>query len=211
MTARVSVVTASLAVEPRRRSHDWVFLSAAERARAAAFAFQADRARFVAGRAILRGILAAILDADPAALILSQGRFGKPYLMTAGARHPLRFNLSHSGDLMAVACSRECEVGIDIQHRCEIGDRELDGLIGFALGDEGAGLEAFPHARRLDEFYRRWTRREAALKVQGFGFARLWPLPQPMCVRDLDLGHGVFAALAVDGEKADVRVGRMAA
>lgn len=211
MSAGVCVVTASLAGGARRLSRDWELLSAPERARAAAFAFEADRARFVAGRAVLRGLLATILGVAPAALILSQGRFGKPYLMTGGARHPLRFNLSHSGDLMAVAYSWECEVGIDIQHRREIGDRELDVLIGFALGDDGTGLGALPHARRLDEFHRRWTRREAALKARGFGFARPSQSPDPMCVRDLDLGRGVFAALAVDGEAATVRVARRAA
>ena len=211
MTARIVVVTASLAAGPHRLSRDWELLSAAERARAAGFAFEGDRARFVAGRAILRGLLGTILGADPAALILSQGRFGKPYLMNSGAPHPLRFNLSHSGEMLAVAYSWDREVGIDIQHRREIGDTELDVLIGFAFDDGAAGLDALPATRRLDEFYRRWTRREAALKAQGIGFSQSSPAPRPMFVRDLELGHGVFAALAVGGEAAAVRVGRLAA
>jgi len=211
MSANIAVVTASLEAGPRRLSRDWESLSAAERARAAGFAFEADRARFVAGRAVLRRILATILDADAAALSLSQGRFGKPYLMNGGAPHPLRFNLSHSGNLVAVACCWEREVGIDIQHRREIAEPELDVLIGFALDGEGAGLEALPHSRRLDEFYRRWTRREAALKAKGFGFARPSETSQPMYVRELDLERGVFAAVAADGEAADVRIAAIAA
>ena len=211
MTARVSVVTAWLAAGPRQLSRHWDVLSPSERARAAAFAFEADRARFIAGRAILRGTLGTILGAAPAALRLSQGPYGKPCLMDCGASHPLRFNLSHSGDLLAVAFSWEREVGIDIQHRREIVDTELDALIGFALGDEGSGLGALCHARRLDEFYRRWTRREAALKAQGLGFAHPLPALGPLRVRELDLGPGIFAALALGGEGADVRIEPLAA
>lgn len=211
MTAPIAVVTASLAASRQTLARGWEDLSEAERARAACFAAETDRARYVAAHAALRAILGRTLGADPAALMFSHGRFGKPCLVAGGAPHPLRFNLAHSGDLMAVALSWKREVGIDIERRRAIDAAELDAMIELTLAEESEGLRAVSPARRADEFFRLWTRKEAMLKGHGLGFARASPGPRNMAVREIDLGRDVFAALAAEGEAWPVRIERFAA
>lgn len=206
MKQAVSVFTASLAGPPEVLARGWQTLSAAERARAGAFAAERDRARFVAARAVLRGILAGILGDPPESLMFSQTPIGKPCLMAGDIPRFLRFNLAHSGDLMAVAIAWDREVGIDVEHRHEFGPGDLDAMIGLFFPQQSKRLSALPHARRLSEFHRLWVRQEALLKARGSGFA---PAPQArwnMAVRDIDVGPGLFAAVAVEGGVNRVRI-----
>src|SRR5436190_24043385 len=85
-------------------------LSPAEWVRAQRFHFERDRARFVAGRGLLRTILGRYLDAPPRSLRFTQGLHGKPEL--DGMSSSLRFNLSHSDDLMLLAAAHARDVGI---------------------------------------------------------------------------------------------------
>lgn len=76
------------------------------------------------------------------------GEHGKPYLKG----HPVRFNLSHSGDLLAVAVSDQ-EVGLDVQKRTEKGYPFLR-----------ARLKA---EEQTEDFFRLWTAKEAYVKLRG--------------------------------------------
>src|SRR6516225_10155377 len=78
-------------------------LSGDERARASRFVGARDREQFTVGRARLRQILASYLSVPPAKMRFSYGKHGKPLL----SRYPgaPSFNLSHSGDLAALAVS----------------------------------------------------------------------------------------------------------
>jgi 4'-phosphopantetheinyl transferase len=141
-------------------------LPAAERDRAARLLSDRARRRWVAARWALRGVLARYLAQEPAEVELRFGERGKP--MLADPEAPLRFNLSHSGELALIAVARECEVGIDVQ------------LIGS----------------KPVEFYAKWTRREAVAKCHGVGLWA--PLPDaPVAVAPLDAGAGFAAAVAV--------------
>jgi 4'-phosphopantetheinyl transferase len=136
---------------------DEAVLSSDERARADAFRFDVHRRRYAAGRARLREILAAYLDAEPASLGLLEGPHGKPEL----TGHDLRFNLAHCEDRALCAVSR-CEVGADL----ELLDRPR-------MPDWRAVAARFFHADEVaatwEEFLRIWTLKEACLKAAGFG------------------------------------------
>lgn len=139
-----------------------------ERRRAKAIVAAERRRRWIASRWALREALARYLGGDPAAVELHLGRRGKPRL---GGDAPLRFSLSHSGEVALIAVATGREVGVDVERH---GDRPAD-------------------------FYADWTRREAAAKCFGGGLGE--PLPTlPMRVAPLDVGEGWAAALASEGE-----------
>ncbi len=134
------------------------------------------------------------------------GAHGKPRL--AGGR-PLKFNLSHSGNRIAVALSWEAEIGIDIERvRPEI-SRDIESMAAHAFHPEiGRRLAALPPPRRRAAFYRQWTKQEAILKARGTGFspAVLSSAPSAVTVRELALGKGWFAAVAAEGDDFELSI-----
>lgn len=144
-------------------------LPAAERDRAAKLLSAGARRRWVAARWALRGVLGRYLELEPATIDLRLGIRGKPMLAEPDA--PLRFNLSHSGELALIAVAGEREVGVDVQ------------LIGAKPG----------------KLYADWTRREAVAKCHGNGLWA--PLPdEPVAVATFDAGTGFAAAVAIRGD-----------
>ena len=142
-------------------------LPAAERERADELQRPDARRRWAASRWALRGVLGGYLGVEPAEVELRFGERGKPMLATD---EPLRFNLSHSGELAAIAVADRREVGVDVQ-------------------TTGA---------RPVEFYAEWARREAIAKCHGVGLGA--PLPDTaVSVADFEAGAGFAAAVAVSG------------
>lgn len=91
------------------------------------------------------------------------GEQGKPAFAPPATKW---FNLSHSGDDIALLISDEGEVGCDIECiRPRPGARQLAANL-FSPG-ELAELDAVPPARQLAAFWRIWTRKEALLKQRG--------------------------------------------
>lgn len=172
-----------------------VLLSREERERAARFRFDEHRARFVAGRAALRTVLARYAGSAPAEIAFEYNRFGKPEL-AGGTR--LRFNASHSSgrQFIAIACGRE--VGVDLE-RVRPGFAFEDIVRRFFPPGEGAGVSS------AETFFRAWTRREAFLKATGRGLSGLrTAAPPSWTVADLDAGEGWAAAVAVKGRECRV-------
>lgn len=141
-------------------------LSADERARAERLHFERDRGYFIAGRAILRLLLAGYLHANPAELVFASGPQGKPAL--AGDQTGLRFNLSHSHGLALYAVTRVCEVGVDVEQARPLPDALSIARRFFSAG-EYAALVALPAAQQPEAFFACWTRKEAYLKALGGG------------------------------------------
>ncbi|WHZ11419.1 MAG: 4'-phosphopantetheinyl transferase [Burkholderiaceae bacterium] len=154
-----SLSYASLRDEPPQDQLDW--LSEDERARASRFVLERDRRRYLAAHVALRKVLATQLGSDPARLAFETGPFGKPRLR--GSR--LRFSLSHSEDLAAIAVTQDTEVGVDVEMLREV-DRTL--AVQVCTADEQRQIDAEPahHARA---FLTCWTRKEACLKALGWG------------------------------------------
>jgi amino acid adenylation domain-containing protein len=173
-------------------------LSRDEKVRAERFHFAEDRERWVAARGALRSILARYLGATPQALEFTRGAFGKPALATAEGR--LRFNLSHSGDLMLLAVTEAREIGVDLEAMREnvafypLADRHF-------APEEARQIRALPAAEAASHFYRIWTATEAQLKADGSGFAHGTTVVQPdrWSVLSLTPAEGYAAALAVEG------------
>ena len=181
-------------------------LSPDERARSQRFG-AARRREFVVGRGALRLILGTYLAASPAALRLRADTGGKPALAPGPWSGQLRFNLSHTADLLLVAVARGREVGIDVE-RVKPARASSQIVKQLFPAREQELLRSLPRDRRTRAFFTCWTRKEAYLKGTGAGMSvalekiDVLPapaLPAPWVVYDLPVGPGHAAALAAEG------------
>lgn len=197
-------------------------LSADELARAKRTLNRTVRNRFIAGRGILRRILARYLEKEPESVVFAEGEQGKPYLADRAEHQKLRFNLTHKHERAALAVSGDCELGIDLEELretipfCRMAER-------FFLSKESEELLSLPPEQQLAAFYRCWTRKEAYLKGLGTGLTRpansfgvsLLPGQPPILddlqypelgrkwtLHDIGVPAGYCAALAMEGEPA---------
>jgi 4'-phosphopantetheinyl transferase len=154
------------------------WLSPEERARAHRFLKEADRKRFILGRASVRCLGGAYLGIEPARIQLDQASAGKPYLANPipANRDRFEFNVAHSGDCVLVAWTWGKAVGADV----ETLDRSTPALLGDALDGIFSDAERVALCgARPDEvagtFYRIWVRKEAVLKGEGCGIGGSLP------------------------------------
>ena len=173
-------------------------LSPAECVRAERFHFERDRRRFIAARGLLRTILGRYLDLDPREVRFVFGEHGKPAL--DGACSTLRFNLSHSDDLLLLAVSHAREVGVDVEFMRA--DVPFGALADRYFEPEDAWrLRLLPPAERAWHFYELWTSTEARLKAggRGLGGGTHIVAPDRWSLLRLTPAAGYAAALAVEG------------
>jgi len=173
-------------------------LSPADWMRAERFHFTRDRERFIAARGLLRTILAEYLDADPRELRFRSGAHGKPELEDTASS--LRFNLSHSDDLMLLAVTHARDIGVDLEFMRS--DVPFESLADHYFDPEDAwDLRLLPAAQRAWKFYDVWTCTEARLKAHGVGLANGFQVVEPdrWSLLKLTPTAGYAAALAVEG------------
>ncbi len=210
-----SVWLADLALSPLALTACDVVLSKAERARADRFLRIEDRDRYRASHAALRLVVGRALGADPRDLAFATGPNGKPELAGA-ARDAPGFNLSHSGGLALIGLSTHHPIGVDVERI-----RPLPDALRIARGhfspDETETLATTPERERMAAFFGLWTRKEAVVKALGAGLAmpldrfsvtlppaaprllRMLGGPAAWTLRDLELGRGYAATVAVTG------------
>jgi len=169
------------------------YLSADEQVRARKFVFEGDRKRYVICRALLRRILGAFLQRDPARISMKYNRYGKPEL----SGKPVEFSLSHSDDRAAVAVTSQRRIGIDIE-RIEPLRPVLELAERFFSPSEAEQISALHGEAQRNAFYNCWTRKEAFTKALGQGLAI------PLSSFEVTLLSDVPARL-VKAEGADVR------
>jgi 4'-phosphopantetheinyl transferase len=142
-------------------------LSATERERAAAFLVPAPRRQFVIARTALRSLLSRYLGISPSACNFEFNAHGKPSLK---APPQLRFNVSHSNDVVLIAIAKDLDVGIDVEVHRHVDN--LDSLAASILCTADYALWlGCPVSERTATFYRVWTCKEAVAKAIGCGMA----------------------------------------
>jgi 4'-phosphopantetheinyl transferase len=170
-------------------------LSADELSRAAAFRFERARSRVVAARGLLRMVLGERLGLDPRRIEFSYSEHGKPRL--AGDTG-LRFNLSHSNGLIALALCDGREVGVDVEAKRD--ELWTTGIARRYLPAPAAReIERRTGAERAAEFFRAWVRQEAYVKGRGAGLELIGERPIGWSVADLELTDGYAGAVAIEG------------
>ncbi len=172
-------------------------LSPSEWLRAERFHFDIDRERFIATRGILRRILATYLDMDPRDVLFETGAHGKPGVAGGGT---LRFNLSHSSEIMLLAVTHAREIGVDIEKMKP--NVPFETLADHYFDPEDAwDLRLLPASQRAWKFYDIWTTTEAKLKAEGVGLAQGIKVAEPdrWSLLKLIPATGYTAAVAVEG------------
>lgn len=131
--------------------------------RAERFVRPVHRDRHIVGRARLRQVLGAQTGRNPRDIVFRYGVHGKPSV-DGGPE----FNLSHSGDLAALAISFDGAVGLDIEMK-----RPIEAAVArrHFSSAEYTELSRFTHGEWLEGFYRCWTRKEAVTKACGLGLS----------------------------------------
>jgi len=214
----VVLVATRLEVDRDRLAALRAIFSAAEVGRFQSFATDALRSRWGAARGILREVLGRALEVEPARVQFRYGSHGKPHV----AGSPIRFNISHSGDLAVIALAR-VEVGVDVElprpRRSDDIARRF-----YAPGEIERLFAQLDPAARADAFFHLWTCKEAFLKVTGEGLSRstrsyeialdpprvLWAkgiadAGQRYSVHPLDLGETYRGAMIAEAPRVALR------
>lgn len=167
-------------------------LTEEELRRAERFAREDDRRRFVVGRSVLRSVLGALLGAAPQEIAFEVGAEGK--LAVRGDR--VKFNLSHSGEHVAIALSADRWVGIDVEAHRTVAELGAIAERYFTV-QERRQLAAAPPEEQLRKFFAGWTRKEAWAKATGLGLLA----PVAHCEVSLELadGHVSLVSPTLDG------------
>jgi 4'-phosphopantetheinyl transferase len=167
----VAVWRVALDQPPERVAQNMLLLAADERERAARFASEQARGRYVVARATLRTILGAYLECDPAAVRFRYGLWGKPELVSRFGGKDIQFNVSHSAGLGLCAVTRGRRIGIDVEQMRTLRDAESIAARFFSPRERTA-IDSLPEGQRQAAFLSCWTRKEAFIKATGEGLAQ---------------------------------------
>jgi 4'-phosphopantetheinyl transferase len=200
-------------LEPCARLMDREELDRAER-----FRRSQDHDSFIVSHGVLRYLLGTYLQQEPVAIRFVSGAQGKPLLESETG---VEFNITHSGDLTAMAFSSRCPVGIDLERIRPFAQLEQIAR-DFLSAEEASEITSLDGAEQRRAFFRCWTRKEAILKATGEGLSasldsfRVTLLPEaparlvhiggndeaaePWVLQDLTLPQDYTGALAYRGQ-----------
>ncbi|MED0658868.1 4'-phosphopantetheinyl transferase family protein [Bacillus smithii] len=125
------------------------------------FLNESDKIRSLLSHLFLKYLISRELSCDLTDIQLAYEKYGKPYLLSS---KELSFNISHSGEFIAIAISNE-NVGIDIQEYIDLDYEEL--AMRFFTKQEYNYISSASNVK--ENFFRIWTLKESYLKARGSG------------------------------------------
>jgi 4'-phosphopantetheinyl transferase len=146
-------------------------LNKEESARAARFAFELHRDRFIRGRYAMRSILGGYLGIAASEIGIAYGAHGKPFLRgDTQTNTQVSFNMTHSEDLALLAVGVVRDIGVDLEMLRV--PQEMMALAKSVFSDEENNqFESLADELRVSAFFNCWTRKEALLKALGTGLS----------------------------------------
>lgn len=123
--------------------------------------------RHPAGAPLLRAAAAVLLGLDAAEIVVGREPSGRPKL--GGAARGLHGSVSHVQGLSAVAVSRVCAVGVDVERLRAVPAVALARR--WFAASEADWLAGRPESERPAEFLRMWTQKEAVGKALATGLS----------------------------------------
>jgi 4'-phosphopantetheinyl transferase len=156
--------------DPELISRYRVLMSVDEREREARFHFAVDRHRYLVTRALMRTTLSLYRpDIPPNAWSFRANAYGRPRITNAEVGS-IDFNVSHSGNVVALAVGNALEIGFDLE---VIADRSppIELANEFFAMKEAASLRSLPPAAQAMRFLELWTLKESFIKACGKGFS----------------------------------------
>ena len=165
------------------------FTTEQERYEASRFAQNADAVRHLAGRALARRMLRAIMGQNITAQF-ARSAYGKPFC----PQTTVDFSISHSAEMVWVALCRSAAVGIDVEQIRPLPDAA--DLTDQLHPQERHALLALPENELEKAFFRCWARKEAVLKACGTGLST--PLNSFCVSTEQQQGNWILAAPAAN-------------
>jgi 4'-phosphopantetheinyl transferase len=164
----VDVFVASVRAFGARLEDAALPLSEAERARASRFHHLSDRWEFRLGRLMARHLLSARSGIAPGEFRFVENAHGRPEIAHPSLDPSLRFNLSHSGGIVACVLGEAPQIGVDVERldRPPIDPRVIRR---YCSEPEQAALAEMPEGLRHERFLELWTLKEAYVKARGTG------------------------------------------
>ena len=125
--------------------------------------------RFLIGRVLTRSVLSSCTGIPPGSLLFSKNSYGRPLLQSEQSSS-IRFNLSYTEGLVALALVSGQEVGIDVENtRIDID------CLGIAeqyfSQSELNDLVRLPQELLKERFFEYWTLKESYVKAKGLGLS----------------------------------------
>lgn len=153
-------------------------VSEERRGQASRFVHQADAYRSVLGEVLSRVTLSKLTGLRPVELSFTRNKYGKPALRNDA---DVQFNVSHSGNWIALISGGGADLGVDVEKIAPIDMKIAERF--FSL-TESRFLAAEPTEMQLETFYRLWTLKESYIKAVGMGLSM--PLDSFSMIRNAD-------------------------
>jgi len=167
----IHIWKANLDISPQLEKNYWGMLNVEEKKRVDRLVKPEHKTRFIAGRGILRSLLANYLKLTPESIAFDYLSQGKP-LLAYFHKTSLQFNVSHSHNLALYAFSLSQVVGIDLELI-----RPLPSALSLAqrffTPQEADYLSSLSPEEQEKIFFQFWTAKEAYLKATGEGIVGL--------------------------------------
>ncbi len=112
------------------------------------------------GRILLFKGVEEIYKENPHDKVIKHTKYNKPYFDD----DLIRFNISHSGEIVVCALSDEHEIGIDIEIITDIGADDFKSQM-----TENEWSNIISSGNKKDSFFDYWTQKEAVIKAHGQG------------------------------------------
>ena len=195
-------------------------LSPDERERANRLRSENDQRRFIVSRGLLRKSLSNYLKAPPSEIEFSYNKYGKPGIRSEHNLENIKFNVSHSKNLVVYAITQNREVGIDLEYIRKV--NKADKIVKrFFTEEEAKFYDSQPEDKKELAFFTLWTRKEAYSKARGMGIGlpgkkfdlNLIQRAQSNITKnnesdwsliDIEIDPGYFAALATEGRDLEI-------
>ena len=135
------------------------------------FRFARLRHQYLVTRALVRSTLSRYTAAiKPAAWRFSKNKYGRPEIITSMDIPSLRFNLSHTSDLIICGVILTQDIGVDVENMERQGT-SVDIADRFFSHQEVKDLYSIVEEKRLARFFDYWTLKESYIKARGMGLS----------------------------------------
>ena len=129
-----------------------------------------DQIRSISTRYVLKKLISDYIKLNPSFIQFFYNEYSKPFLCQSVNPISLQFNVTHAGDYIALAFTRDTQIGIDI----ELHDYKIDkqSLVRHVFSeDEELKWQKLSEIDKIKSFYHVWSCKEAILKGIGVGLS----------------------------------------
>ncbi len=134
------------------------------------FYFAKHQHQYLVTRAMVKTALSYYENKHPADWEFSKNKYGRPEIANSDVKKKLRFNLSHTDDLIICGITLEKDIGVDVENvsrngqTIEIADR-------FFSRNEVNDLLTLPIHQQRNRFFDYWVLKESYIKACGMGLS----------------------------------------